>query len=507
MPLLHPTPPLQSSPGSAGGGLSLAVTAAAVGALALLGLAVLGRADMVAASAAALIVLLIGTALGVWTLRASRAAALATPSGVATPFAPPGMDAQAYVMALELAPNPVMLVSGFEPDDLAGRRISFANAEARDLLRIPREGALLVAAMRDPTVLESIDESLFGGLDRTISYETGGAQSRCWRMWTKPIPAAANGQRLALVILRDETDMRLNERMRADFLANASHELRTPLASLAGFIETLRGHAKDDIKARERFLAIMSRQAERMARLIDDLLSLSRIELNEHIRPQGACDLALAVADVSDALAPQLEAKSVALQLSLPDRGEAVIVGDRDQIVQVVQNLVDNAVKYSPSGQAVRIEVAAGLPLDLAAASRPDSPRLAGPLAGRMSLQTPTWAGTERYAVLRVFDEGPGIAREQLPRLTERFYRVEGQKSTGTGLGLAIVKHIVNRHRGGFFVESALGVGAGFCVYFPMAPPVSTAAPMAEPRSIDKPRPTTPSDSVTQDSHGEIKLS
>jgi two-component system phosphate regulon sensor histidine kinase PhoR len=124
-----------------------------------------------------------------------------------------------------------------------------------------------------------------------------------------------------------------------------------------------------------------------------------------------------------------------------------------------------------------------------------------------MSLQTPTWAGTERYAVLRVFDEGPGIAREQLPRLTERFYRVEGQKSTGTGLGLAIVKHIVNRHRGGFFVESALGVGAGFCVYFPMAPAVSTAAPMAEPRSIDKLRPTTPSDSVTQDSHGEIKLS
>jgi two-component system phosphate regulon sensor histidine kinase PhoR len=483
------------------------MTVAGVGALALLGLAVLGRADMLAALASALIVLLIGAALGFWSTRTSRVAALATPPGAPAPFAFPGVNSQAFVLALELAPNPVMLVSGFEPDDLAGRRISFANAEARDLLRVPREGALLVAAMRNPMVLEAIDESLFGGVDRIISYETGGAQSRCWRMWTKPIPDAPNGQRLALVILRDETDMRLNERMRADFLANASHELRTPLASLAGFIETLRGHAKDDITARERFLAIMSRQAERMARLIDDLLSLSRIELNEHIRPQGACDLALAVADVADALAPQLEAKSVTLQLSLPDRGEAVIVGDRDQIIQVAQNLMDNAVKYSPPGRAVRIEVAAGLPLDLAAASRPDSPRLAGPLAGRMSLQTPTWAGAERYAVLRVFDDGPGIAREHLPRLTERFYRVEGQKSAGTGLGLAIVKHIVNRHRGGFFVESALGVGAAFCVYFPMTPTVSAAAPTADMRALDKPRPTPPSESVTQDSHGEIKLS
>jgi two-component system phosphate regulon sensor histidine kinase PhoR len=483
------------------------MAAAGVGAVALLLLSALGRADTAAAPGAALIVLLMGAALGLWATREGHAAVAALRPRTPTPFAFPGVDAQAYAMALELAPNPVMLVSGLSPDDLAGRRISFANAEARTLLRVPRDGALLVAALRDPLVLEAIDESLFGGVDRIVSYETGGAQSRFWRLWTKPIPEVANGQRLALVILRDETDMRLNERMRADFLANASHELRTPLASLAGFIETLRGHAKDDPLARERFLAIMSRQAERMARLIDDLLSLSRIELNEHIRPQGACDLALAVADVADALAPQLGAKSIALELSLPDRGEAIIVGDRDQIVQVIQNLMDNAVKYSPAGETVRVELATGLPLEFAAASRPDSPRLAGPLAGRMSLQTPTWAAAERYAVLRVFDDGPGIAREHLPRLTERFYRVEGQKSSGTGLGLAIVKHIVNRHRGGFFVESALGVGAGFCVYFPMLPAGSAAALQAETRSADKSRPTTPSDSVTQDSQDEIKLS
>ncbi|MHB8284256.1 MAG: sensor histidine kinase [Caulobacteraceae bacterium] len=503
MPLLHPFPP-QASPKSADLGLRSSAAGAAVGAVALLALAALGRADMPAAAIAALIVVLIGVGLGLWSSRAGDTAGQKVGAGAPPAFAFPGVDAQSYVMALELAPNPLMLVSGYEPDDLASRRISFANAAARELLRIPREGALLVAAMRDPLVLEAIDESLFGGLDRIISYETGGPQTRFWRMWTKPIPGGETGLRLAMVLLRDETDTRLNERMRADFLANASHELRTPLASLAGFIETLRGHAKDDAAARDRFLAIMSRQAERMARLIDDLLSLSRIELNEHIRPQGSCDLALTTADVADALAPQLTAKSIRLELSLPDRGAAMVVGDRDQIVQVIQNLLDNAVKYSPSGETVRVEVASGLTLDQAAASRPDSPRLTSADGGRMSLQTPTWVGAERYAVLRVFDKGPGVAREHLPRLTERFYRVEGQKSSGTGLGLAIVKHIVNRHRGGFFVESAIGVGAGFCVYLPMVP-ASMAA--AEVRLSEKPRHASSDVSVTQDSPGEIKLS
>jgi two-component system phosphate regulon sensor histidine kinase PhoR len=479
MPLLHPFPP-QASAKPANLGLRSPVAGASVGAVVLLVLAAAGRIDLPIAAIAALLVVLFGLGLSYWTSRAGDAAGFKADADAPAPFAFPGVEAQAYVMALELAPNPLMLVSGYEPDDLASRRISFANAAARELLRVPREGALLVAAMRDPVVLEAIDESLFGGLDRIISYETGGPQTRFWRMWTKPIPGGANGLHLAMVLLRDETDTRLNERMRADFLANASHELRTPLASLAGFIETLRGHAKDDAAARDRFLAIMSRQAERMARLIDDLLSLSRIELNEHIRPQGACDLALTTADVADALAPQLAAKSVKVQLSLPDRGAAMVVGDRDQIVQVIQNLLDNAVKYSPTGETVRIEVASGLTLDQAAASRADSPRLAGPEGGRMSLQTPTWVGAERYAVLRVFDDGSGVAREHLPRLTERFYRVEGQKSSGTGLGLAIVKHIVNRHRGGFFVESAPGVGAGFCIYLPMVRAASESATPAD---------------------------
>jgi two-component system phosphate regulon sensor histidine kinase PhoR len=417
-----------------------------------------------------------------------------TSADAAASSAPPDPgEVQTYISALELAPNPILVVSALEPDDLAGRRIAFANASARDLLRVAREGALLVAAVRNPNVLEAIDESLFAGLDRVVTYETGGSQSRFWRVRTNRLPGTPARPRLALVIMQDETDIRLNERMRADFLANASHELRTPLASLTGFIETLRGHAKDDEAARDRFLAIMGRQAERMARLIEDLMSLSRIELSEHIRPSGVCDLTVAVADVADALSPQLAAKGVVFDLGLRAKGEAWVAADRDQLVQVVQNLLDNAIKYSPVGGVVTVEVEVGLTLDAAASFRPDARRLSAPDGGRMSLQTPTWSADVRYAILRVADLGPGLARETLPRLTERFYRVEGQKSgerSGTGLGLAIVKHIVNRHRGGFLVESAPGQGAVFCVYFPMSsvaigsppgPKSDRNAPLTEP--------------------------
>ena len=415
--------------------------------------------------AAAVLVLAMGVVLSLPRRRVVLDAALADTRPPASSPEP-----QTYALALELAPNPVLLVSGADVDDIAGRRILFANAEARELLRIDRAGALLVNAVRHPAVLEGIDEALFGGVPRVLSYETGGSQDRSWRVWTKPLPADDRHARLALVIMRDETDVRLNERMRADFLANASHELRTPLASLTGFIETLRGHAREDVAARERFLAIMSRQADRMARLIEDLMSLSRIELNEHIRPGGVCDLSMVVGDVVDALAPQIAAKSLRVRLDLPAPGHAEIVGDRDQILQVAQNLLDNAVKYATSGQEVCVTVSAGFSLEAAGAPPAGDARLLAPNGGRMPLLTPVRNSAERYAVLRVEDRGPGMAREHLPRLTERFYRVEGQRSgerMGTGLGLAIVKHIVNRHRGGFVVESAPDYGAAFSVYLP----------------------------------------
>jgi two-component system phosphate regulon sensor histidine kinase PhoR len=387
------------------------------------------------------------------------------------------MQAQPHAAALEALTDPVLLVTGSHPDDLTGRTIVFANAEARDLFHLSGQDDRLLSAFRNPEILEAIDESLFGGVAREAIYEPRGVQERIWRVRTTPLTNPAGG-RQALVHFRDETDSRRAERSRVDFLANASHELRTPLASLSGFIETLRGHARDDPEAREQFLRIMTAQAERMSRLIDDLMSLSRIELNEHVPPRGSCDLALAVVDVADALRPLIAEKTVALDLKLPTAG-AGVVGDRHQIVQVAQNLIDNAVKYSPAGGAVQVEVITDLSAsEAAAAASPHFAKAAG--FGRLPLLTPDRTrDDQRYSLLRVADTGPGIAREHLPRLSERFYRVEGQKSgekLGTGLGLAIVKHVINRHRGGLIVESTPGVGTAFTAYFPAGP---APAPMA----------------------------
>ncbi|CAL1691502.1 Adaptive-response sensory-kinase SasA [Brevundimonas subvibrioides] len=372
-----------------------------------------------------------------------------------------GDDGRLLDSVFEALDDPVLIISGGEADDIAGRRIVLANRAARELLRVPREGMLLVSAMRDPNVLEAIDEALFGGISRTTDYAAGGSRARHWKAWVRPLPSP-EGAALALLGLRDETDVRRMELMRVDFLANASHELRTPLASLSGFIETLKGHARDDPAARDRFLDIMAAQAERMSRLVADLLSLSRIELNEHIPPSGRVDLGRAAADVVDALSVLSQDKGVSIHLAAPEGGR--ITGDRDEIVQVIQNLADNAIKYSTTGAIVEIGLDIGLDADRATA-----PRMPG--ATRLSLLTPDREIGVRYAAVTVRDHGPGMAREHLPRLTERFYRVEGQKSgerAGTGLGLAIVKHIINRHRGGLIVESSPGEGALFTAYFPM---------------------------------------
>lgn len=375
------------------------------------------------------------------------------------------------IEALDALSDPLVIIEGSEPDDLAGRRVSFANAAARKLFRMSRSGGLLVTAVRDPAILEAVDEALFGAVAQTTDYESGGAQERVWRAHTMPLDVAGPGGmaagRRAVLHLRDETDVRRMEHMRVDFLANASHELKTPLASLTGFIETLKGHAREDPVARDRFLDIMAAQAERMSRLVADLLSLSRIELNEHITPSGRVDVGLVAVDVIDALGPLAREKGVEMRLSVPDDTRALITGERDEIVQVVQNLIDNAVKYSNEGQGVDVSVEAGLGLEAAqAASLPG--------AARLSLLTPDREDDALYIRLCVRDHGRGMEREHLPRLTERFYRAPGQKSgehPGTGLGLAIVKHIVNRHRGGMMVESLLGSGSQFCVYFQQLKP------------------------------------
>jgi two-component system phosphate regulon sensor histidine kinase PhoR len=431
-----------------------------VGPAALLVLALIGAAEPAQAVMAAIATGLVGLYLNA---RLSQAQVETLPVAARPPEAQ--QKTPPFATILERLPDPLMVIAADEADDLTGRRFVFANAAARELFRIQREGTLLVTAMRNPQVLEAVDEALFGDIERAVEYETGGSQGRSWIAYARPLSDGAQGSRQAMLVLRDETDARRSERTRADFLANASHELRTPLASLSGFIETLRGHAKEDPVIREKFLGIMQAQAERMSRLIDDLMSLSRIELNEHIAPLGRVDLAMAAIDVIDALTPQAKEKAVSFDPVLPPRGAAVVEGDRDQIIQVVQNLIDNAIKYTPSDGVVRVEIFPGLTADSAAGPR-------NPAAARMSLLTPDHAAGERYATLRVTDRGPGLAREHLPRLTERFYRVEGQKSgdrSGTGLGLAIVKHIMNRHRGGLTVESVQGEGATFGIYLPMA--------------------------------------
>ena len=375
--------------------------------------------------------------------------------------------------AVDSLVDPLLVISGGEADDIAGRRVRLANLAARDLLKIQREGALLVSVLRDPRVLEAVDEALFGGVNVETTYESGGAQPRHWRAQVRPLPPDGV-DRLALLTLHDETDQRRMELMRVDFLANASHELKTPLASLAGFIETLKGHARDDEAARDRFLDIMAVQAARMARLVSDLLSLSRIELNEHIPPAGRVDLDLALTDVLDAVALLARQRDVTIGIE-PHAASARVVGDREEIVQVLQNLIDNALKYSPQGGHVSVALTTDQGAEAVAA-----PRFPG--AVRLSLLTPDRQDDARYVAVTVRDRGPGMAREHLPRLTERFYRVEGQKSgerPGTGLGLAIVKHIINRHRGGLTVESLPGEGAAFTAYFPMAG-VGEAAPSSE---------------------------
>jgi two-component system phosphate regulon sensor histidine kinase PhoR len=442
------------------------------------------------AGAAIAIVALIGASAiepgsAPWLLTAAAFVVIATwflhrpRPATATPMGPDALLAESSLAGstdvglldnvFEAMADPVLVIAGGEADDIAGRRVVLANAAARDLFRIQREGALLVSVLRDPTVLEAVDEALFGGVASLTDYAGVGAQTRHWRAHTRPLPST-DGHTLALVVLRDETDVRRMELMRVDFLANASHELKTPLASLSGFIETLKGHARDDPKARDKFLDIMAAQADRMSRLVADLLSLSRIELNEHIPPSGKVDLSRAAADVADAVSVLSADRAVSIVIDGKDVS-APVLGDRDEIVQVIQNLIDNAIKYSPTGGKVEVLIRPDVSADEASAAWAGGHREEG--VTRLPLLTPDREPGQRFAAVSVRDHGPGMAREHLPRLTERFYRVEGQKSgerQGTGLGLAIVKHIVNRHRGGLAVESAPGLGAVFTAYFPVAP-------------------------------------
>ncbi len=365
---------------------------------------------------------------------------------LADPVADDGRDR----VGIEAFGDPALLVGG-------DYRVIAANTLARALFgdRIVADDLRLV--LRHPLILDAVQlvVTTGGPVEREV---TGlGSSDGAYRARVVDVGTAAIGRR-TLLTFADITQTRLTERMRVDFVANASHELRTPLATLIGFIETLQGPAAEDEPARRRFLDIMGREAARMSRLIDDLLSLSRIELDKYVRPQTLLDLPPLVSDVAKTLAMRLESDQRHLVI---DTGETEfrlpqVVADRDQILQVLHNLLSNALKYGRSGSAIHVRVE----------------RL--PAVGSRA---------EPMIKVSIIDEGEGIAPEHLPRLTERFYRVDTNRSRsigGTGLGLAIVKHIIERHRGQLEIASRPGEGTRVSFTLPeSARPAAGAAPQS----------------------------
>jgi two-component system, OmpR family, phosphate regulon sensor histidine kinase PhoR len=317
-----------------------------------------------------------------------------------------------------------------------GCRVLMANASAQDSLAA-RPGQHLSLVSRSPELQAAVDAALATGETRSAQIRMLVPVERRLMGIAVPLQPTYAEDPALLLILRDLTEQDQLTRMRADFVTNASHELRTPLASLKGFVETLQGAAKNDPDARVKFLAIMQEQADRMSRLIEDLLSLSRIEMREHVPPRDRVDVVDIVQEV--ARGSRLLAESAGIQIILHEAEHApgaLVLGDRDELVQLAHNLVQNAIKYGKLGGRVEVGV------------RTEGPRLA----------------------LVVADDGIGIAPEHLPRLTERFYRVSAKASRergGTGLGLAIVKHIVNRHQGELRIDSNLGEGSTFTVLLP----------------------------------------
>ena len=303
---------------------------------------------------------------------------------------------------------------------------------------IPRN-ADLAARIRAPGILDMAREAIASGLPGEIEHSERLPSESVYNVRVAPVRLGnrqAGGEPLFLISYRDISQARRIDRMRSDFVANASHELRTPLASLRGFIETLQGPAKNDVKAHERFLGIMHEQATRMSRLVDDLMSLSRLELKAHIAPDRKVDLRPLLGHVRDSLLPLAEELGVEVALTLP-AGEVSVTGDRDELIEVFENLLENACKYGQEGKKVDIELIAG--------------------------------EGENGPQVQVRDYGPGIPPEHVPRVTERFYRVNVEASSskkGTGLGLAIVKHILTRHRARLAIKSELGKGPTFTVKF-----------------------------------------
>jgi len=331
-------------------------------------------------------------------------------------------------------PHASLLVSA---DD----RILAANAMCTPLFGEGIAGRHLITVIRQPSVLDAIEGCRHSRAAQDTRYLTNdGRQDVTYKVSCAHLDLV--GLTGVLAVFEDVTHLEQVGQMRRDFVANVSHELRTPLTALLGFIETLQGPAREDAAARDRFLGIMAREADRMNRLVRDLLSLSHVEAQERMRPGDMVDLVDLLRATQRSLAQMAEKNAVTFDEDLP-AGQVRVPGDADQLRQVFTNLIENAIKYGGHGCTV------GLSLD-------------GPAEG---------LGLRGAAVrVTVADSGPGIDPLHIPRLTERFYRVDSHRSRemgGTGLGLAIVKHIINRHRGRMRIDSAPGEGSRFSVILP----------------------------------------
>ncbi len=334
-------------------------------------------------------------------------------------------------------PMPALMVDQTE-------RIIAANSDAKSLLSHNIIGRHFATILRQPQVIEAMEQCLRSkGHATTRHLGNDGAQDTAFEVqcrYVNGIGAVSGGAVLA--IFQDVTHLEQASQMRRDFVANVSHELRTPLTALMGFIETLRGPAREDAAARDRFLQIMTDEANRMNRLVGDLLSLNRVESEERVRPKEQLELTGLLQSTLNSLRPLADDADVVLSLDAP-QGPVSLTGDSDQLRQVFTNLIENAIKYGGSGGSVQLRVTTS---DRDTAMRGPAVRV------------------------QISDRGPGIDSIHLPRLTERFYRADSHRSRqlgGTGLGLAIVKHIVNRHRGRLRVESELGKGTVFTVILP----------------------------------------
>ncbi|MFC3071543.1 phosphate regulon sensor histidine kinase PhoR [Shinella pollutisoli] len=337
----------------------------------------------------------------------------------------------AYAAVLDALDAPALLLSKAEA-------VRAQNRAAEALFgAIPRDSDL-AGRIRAPAILDMVREAIASGTARETEHAEHLPAETVYIVRIAPLVLRTGdhvSEPLWLLTFRDVSQARRIERMRSDFVANASHELRTPLASLRGFIETLQGPARNDPKAQERFLGIMHEQVTRMSRLVDDLLSLSRLELRSNLAPDQTVDLASVLSHVRDTLQPLASDLGVEVALAVPAH-PVVVNGDRDELVEVFENLVENACKYGQEGKHVEVVLS---------------------------------GGEGAPAEVAVTDHGPGIPPEHVPRITERFYRINVEASRskkGTGLGLAIVKHILTRHRARLVVKSEVGRGTVFTVKF-----------------------------------------